>query len=102
MIVLLRGYLKLPHRKLSISFDEEAGLGRVHPQPQRMQGLAYSVSGGFQTTAVDHRGLFVAGGETAAAGNFILALERVLLVQPGQPVTVLLSFEQIRGSLPSS
>lgn len=44
------------------------------------QGLAYSVSGGFNTTTVDHRGLFIAGGETAAAGDFILALERVLKV----------------------
>ncbi len=44
------------------------------------QGLAYSVSGGFNTSAFDHKGLFLAGGETAAVGDFISALERVLQV----------------------
>ena len=56
---------------------------RVGNIPQRWncgQGLAYSVSGGFNTSAFDHKGLFIAGGETAAVGDFISALERVLQV----------------------
>ena len=49
-----------------------------------VQGLAYSVSGGFNTSAFDHKGLFLAGGETAAVGDFISALERVLQVNFGK------------------
>lgn len=45
-----------------------------------MQGLAYSVSGGFNTGAIGHKGLFVATGETAAVGELINSLERVLQV----------------------
>lgn len=45
-----------------------------------MQGLAYSVAGGFNTSTVDHKGLFVAGGETASVTSFISSLERSLQV----------------------
>ena len=45
-----------------------------------MQGLAYSVSGGFDTSPVDHPGLFVAGGETAAPAEFLSLLRASLQV----------------------
>ena len=45
----------------------------------RAQGLAYSVSGGFDTP-VDHMGLFQAGGETASPAKFLAGLQRVLQV----------------------
>ena len=45
-----------------------------------VQGLAYSVSGGWNTTPADHVGLFVAGGETAKPVEFLAALQRVLQV----------------------
>lgn len=44
------------------------------------QGLAYSVSGGFDTSPVDHPGLFVAGGETAAPAEFLALLKASLQV----------------------
>lgn len=44
------------------------------------QGLAYSVSGGWNTTPADHVGLFVAGGDTAKPAEFLAALRRVLQV----------------------
>ncbi len=47
----------------------------------RAQGLAYSVSGGFDTP-IDHVGLFTAGGETAAPAKFLAQLQRVLKVPP--------------------
>jgi hypothetical protein len=55
------------------------------------QGLAYSVSGGWDSP-LDHPGLFVAGGETAAPAQFLDELQRVLQValhpsqQPKCPV----------------
>ena len=45
-----------------------------------VQGLAYSVSGGWNTTPADHVGLFMAGGETAKPAEFLTALQRVLQV----------------------
>ena len=45
-----------------------------------LQGLAYSVSGGWNTTPADHVGLFVAGGDTAKPAEFLTALQRVLQV----------------------
>ena len=45
-----------------------------------VQGLAYSVSGGWNTTPADHVGLFVAGGETAKPVEFLAALQRLLQV----------------------
>ena len=45
-----------------------------------MQGLAYSVSGGWSTTPADHVGLFTAGGETAKPAEFLVALQKVLQV----------------------
>ena len=52
------------------------------------QGLAYSVSGGWNTTPADHVGLFVAGGDTAKPAEFLAALQRVLQVcyRPPSPV----------------
>lgn len=46
-----------------------------YTQVRSQQGLAYSVSGAWVSTPVDHPGLFVAGGETAAAGQFIEAVQ---------------------------
>ncbi len=52
---------------------------RGHAATQaRAQGLAYSVSGGFDTSPVDHPGLFVAGGETAAPAEFLALLHASL------------------------
>ena len=53
------------------------------------QGLAYSVSGGWNSSPLDHPGLFVAGGETAAPAEFLAAVQKVLEVSdswcyPGQ------------------
>lgn len=44
------------------------------------QGLAYSVSGGWDTP-LDHPGLFAAGGNTAAPAQFLEQLQRVLQVR---------------------
>lgn len=49
--------------------------GRLFDEVRSQQGLAYSVSGAWVATPVDHPGLFVAGGETAAAGQFIRAVQ---------------------------
>lgn len=49
--------------------------GRLFDEVRSQQGLAYSVSGAWVATPVDHPGLFVAGGETAAAGQFIQAVQ---------------------------
>lgn len=49
--------------------------------PDAMQGLAYSVSGGWSTTPADHVGLFTAGGETAKPAEFLVALQKVLQVR---------------------
>lgn len=43
------------------------------------QGLAYSVSGGWDTP-LDHPGLFAAGGNTAAPAQFLEQLQHVLQV----------------------
>ena len=45
-----------------------------------LQGLAYSVSGGWDTP-LDHPGLFAAGGNTAAPAQFLQQLQRVLQVR---------------------
>lgn len=45
-----------------------------------LQGLAYSVGGGWDSP-IDHPGLFVAGGETAAPARFLDELQRVLQVR---------------------
>ena len=47
----------------------------------RPQGLAYSVSGGWSSTPLDHPGLFTAGGETAAPAEFLAAIQKVLEVR---------------------
>lgn len=52
--------------------------GRLFDQLRSKEGLAYSVSGGWNTTPADHVGLFVAGGETAKPAEFLTALQRVL------------------------
>ena len=44
------------------------------------QGLAYSVSGGWDTP-LDHPGLFAAGGNTAAPAQFLEQLQKVLQVR---------------------
>ncbi len=56
-----------------------------------MQGLAYSVSGGWNTTPADHVGLFVAGGETAKPVEFLAALQRVLQVCSAPPPLVIMT-----------
>jgi hypothetical protein len=48
-----------------------------------LQGLAYSVSGGWNTTPLDHVGLFTAGGETAAPDKLLRALRTALEVGAG-------------------
>ena len=48
-----------------------------------LQGLAYSVSGGWSSTPMDHPGLFTAGGETAAPAEFLAAIQKVLEVRIG-------------------
>ena len=55
--------------------------------PDAMQGLAYSVSGGWSTTPADHVGLFTAGGETAKPAEFLMALQKVLQVAHHAPCT---------------
>lgn len=45
-----------------------------------LQGLAYSVRGGWNTTPFDHVGLFTAGGETAAPDKLLKALRTALEV----------------------
>lgn len=45
-----------------------------------LQGLAYSVGGGWDSP-IDHPGLFVAGGETTAPARFLNELQRVLQVR---------------------
>ena len=55
--------------------------------PDAMQGLAYSVSGGWSTTPADHVGLFTAGGETAKPAEFLAALQKVLQVADHAPGT---------------
>ncbi|KAA6423167.1 MAG: peptidase M16 domain [Trebouxia sp. A1-2] len=52
--------------------------GRLFDEIRSKEGLAYSVSGGWNTTPADHVGLFVAGGETAKPVEFLAALQRVL------------------------
>ena len=55
-------------------------VGNVTQGLTMLQGLAYSVSGGWNTTPADHVGLFVAGGDTAKPAEFLTALRRVLQV----------------------
>ncbi|KAK9842460.1 hypothetical protein WJX81_001228 [Elliptochloris bilobata] len=52
--------------------------GRLFDRIRSREGLAYSVSGGFDTSPVDHPGLFVAGGETAAPAEFLSLLRASL------------------------
>ncbi|KAK9830103.1 hypothetical protein WJX72_009788 [[Myrmecia] bisecta] len=52
--------------------------GRLFDQIRSKEGLAYSVSGGWNTSAADHKGLFVAGGETAAPAEFLNLLQKAL------------------------
>ena len=52
----------------------------LHKKPRvRLQGLTYSVSGGWDSP-IDHPGLFAAGGSTARPAEFLEQLERVLRV----------------------
>jgi len=60
--------------------DKAAGWHSHADSAVGVQGLAYSVSGGWNTTPADHVGLFVAGGETAKPVEFLAALQRVLQV----------------------
>lgn len=52
--------------------------GRLFNEIRSREGLAYSVSGGWNTSHVDHVGLFVAGGETAAPAQLLSAMRTVL------------------------
>ena len=45
-----------------------------------MQGLAYSVSGSWSSTPIDHPGLFVGGGETANIAEFLRLLKAAFQV----------------------
>ena len=45
-----------------------------------MQGLAYSVSGSWSSTPIDHPGLFVGGGETANIADFLRLLKAAFQV----------------------
>ncbi|CAK0782146.1 hypothetical protein CVIRNUC_005584 [Coccomyxa viridis] len=51
--------------------------GRLFDRIRSREGLAYSVSGGWDTP-LDHPGLFAAGGNTAAPAQFLEQLQRVL------------------------
>lgn len=59
--------------------------GRLFDELRSKEGLAYSVSGGWNTTPADHVGTFQAGGETAKPVEFLIALQRVLEDVTKQP-----------------
>jgi len=52
--------------------------GRLFNQIRSREGLAYQVSGGWNTGPVDHVGLFTAGAETAAPAQLLSALQKSL------------------------
>ncbi|MEW5306139.1 MAG: hypothetical protein WDW36_008628 [Sanguina aurantia] len=58
--------------------------GQLFDQIRSRQGLAYSVSGGWDSP-IDHQGLFVAGGETSSPAQFLTALKSVLTQATLQP-----------------
>ena len=72
--------LELGARLLS-SFDRVIwGRATASCPPVSVQGLAYSVSGGWNTAPIDHVGLFAAGGETATPDKLLAALRTALQV----------------------
>jgi len=52
--------------------------GRLFNQIRSREGLAYSVSGGWNSAPIDHPGLFLATSETAQPGALLAALQAVL------------------------
>lgn len=52
--------------------------GRLFNQIRSREGLAYSVSGGWANTPIDHPGLFLATAETAQPGALLAALRGAL------------------------
>lgn len=60
--------------------------GRLFDEVRSREGLAYSVYGAW-SPAVEHRGAFVAGGETrlAAVPKFVQAVRKVLLESTAEP-----------------
>ncbi|KAK9863705.1 hypothetical protein WJX84_002328 [Apatococcus fuscideae] len=50
--------------------------GRLFDQIRSREGLAYSVSGSWTSTPIDHPGLFVGGGETANIADFLRLLKK--------------------------
>ncbi len=59
-----------------------------------IQGLAYSVSGGWSSTPMDHPGLFTAGGETAAPAEFLAAIQKVLEVRVSVDAAAVISLDR--------
>lgn len=51
--------------------------GRLFDTLRSREGLAYSVSGGWDSP-LDHAGLFIAGGQTSAPGDFLKSLRTLL------------------------
>lgn len=52
--------------------------GRLFNQIRSREGLAYSVSGGWTATPIDHPGLFIATAETAQPAALLAALRGAL------------------------
>ncbi len=52
--------------------------GRLFDQIRSREGLAYSVSGGWASTPIDHPGLFIAAAETARPAPLLAALRLAL------------------------
>ncbi|KAL4857736.1 putative zinc protease-like protein y4wB [Chlorella vulgaris] len=52
--------------------------GRLFNRVRSREGLAYSISGGWSTTPIDHPGLFMATAETAKPAALLTALRGVL------------------------
>jgi zinc protease len=52
--------------------------GRLFNRVRSREGLAYSISGGWSSTPIDHPGLFMATAETAKPAALLTALRGVL------------------------
>lgn len=73
--------------------------GRLFNQIRSREGLAYSVSGGWSSTPIDHRGLFIASAETAQPAALLGALRAALEGAAAAPPTAeeLQNAKQVTG-----
>lgn len=65
---------------------DDSGISRVckwYSHSKSAQGLAYSISGGWNTSPIDHPGLFVAGASTASPAELLDVLGSSLQVREG-------------------